>query len=98
MFATHLKNPSSTSRLISAALLLFVFLLPFHIHYSVTAQVSKECSCVHGTRAQLAPSVKISISIPVFRTDGPVVQDTFGWAAEGSNLRDARAPPSARSA
>ena len=52
------KGPTS-SRLIGAALLLFVFLLPFHLHFfTSTAQVAKECSCVHGTRTEagLAPA------------------------------------------
>ena len=97
MFTIGVKNSNGTSRLISAALLLFVFFLPFHVHFSSQAHVTKECGCVHGTRTQLAPPVDIALSIPVFQTDGPIAQETFGGAAEWPDLRDARAPPSALS-
>jgi len=50
MTVVHLR------RWISALLFLAVFFLPIHIHLATaaTAQLSKECSCVQGTRTQLA--------------------------------------------
>jgi hypothetical protein len=40
-------------RLVSLLLFLTVFFLPLHFHpVAATAQVAKECSCVHGTRTQ----------------------------------------------
>lgn len=41
-------------RVISACLLLAVFFLPLHVHAGSTAasQVTKECVCLHGSRAQ----------------------------------------------
>jgi len=93
-----MKNPSSTSRLIGAALLLFVFFLPLHLHFSGKAHVTKECSCLHGTRAQLAPPASIAVAVPVFQTSFPITEETFGWAAEWFKSGNPRAPPSARSA
>lgn len=93
-----MKSPTGTFRLISAALLLFVFFLPFHLHFSVKAQVGKECSCVHGTRLQLAPAVNTAIGTPVFHEEVRVIPDAPGRFAEWFDLRDARAPPSALSA
>ena len=48
-------------RWISALLFLSVFFLPLHIHFATaaTAQLSKECSCVQGTRTQLASAVDV---------------------------------------
>jgi hypothetical protein len=55
MWTSEARTPFPLSRVVSVALLLFVFLLPLHFHFSFAAQVTKECSCIHGTRAQLAP-------------------------------------------
>ena len=48
-------------RWISALLFLSVFFLPLHIHLATaaTSQLSKECSCVQGTRTQLASAVDV---------------------------------------
>jgi hypothetical protein len=41
---------------VSAALLLFVFFLPLHVHFfTSTPKVNNECSCVDGTRSQAGP-------------------------------------------
>jgi hypothetical protein len=97
VFKTHVKNRSGTSRLIGAALLLFVFFLPFHVHFTAQVQVTKECSCLHGTRTGLAPAVNVATSTPVFQTEVAVVGETLGRAAERFNLCDARGPPSSLS-
>jgi len=85
-------------RLISGALLLVIFFLPFHLHFSVQTQITKECSCVHGTRAQLAPAVIIVSSPTLTQTHVPIAPETVGRFTDRSNLGDARAPPSALSA
>ena len=60
MTVVHLR------RWISALLFLAVFFLPLHIHIATaaTAQLSKECSCVQGTRTQLASAVDVPHSVP----------------------------------
>jgi len=47
-------KPRQARRFFSAGLLLFVFFLPLHFHLSPTTPIAKECSCLHGTRTQLA--------------------------------------------
>jgi hypothetical protein len=66
MFFLASGSQSGKRRLIGTGLLLFVFFLPLHSHLSAPAQVTKECSCVHGTRTQmgLAP-VQISAAAPL---------------------------------
>jgi hypothetical protein len=55
------RSKTGKLRLIGAGLLLFVFFLPLHSHFSAPAQLAKECSCVHGSRTQMGPaSVQIS--------------------------------------
>jgi len=42
-------------RLVSLLLFLTVFFLPLHFHpVAATTHVAKECSCIHGTRTELA--------------------------------------------
>jgi len=48
------RTASRTSRSLCAATLLFVFFLPLHFHFSLSPQLSSQCSCVHGVRTQLA--------------------------------------------
>ena len=41
-------------RLVSILLFLTVFFLPLHFHpVATTAHVTKECSCIHGTRTEM---------------------------------------------
>jgi hypothetical protein len=41
-------------RLVSLLLSLAVFFLPLHFHpIAATAHVTKECSCIHGTRIEM---------------------------------------------
>jgi hypothetical protein len=42
-------------RLVSLLLFLTVFFLPLHFHpVAATVHVAKECSCIHGTRTEMA--------------------------------------------
>lgn len=36
--------------MLCAATLLFVFFLPLHFHFSLSPQLSSQCSCLHGAR------------------------------------------------
>lgn len=44
------RTATKVSRLLCAATLLFVFFLPLHFHFSLTPQLSSQCSCLHGAR------------------------------------------------
>jgi hypothetical protein len=94
VFIPCIKKPHKVSRLLSAAILLFLFFLPLHIHFPVNAQVIEECACCYyGGRVQmnLAPVAAILgpsavVSFLILRTPEAPVQVTIE-----SEL--ARAPP-----
>jgi len=52
-------------RWVGAILFIAVFFLPLHFHFTVAAQVSKECSCVHGTRTQTGQVAPLTVNVPV---------------------------------
>ena len=87
------KNPHPLRRLISAAVLLFVFFLPLHFHATATAQVAKECACIQGTRIQLAVSSVTWTCAPPPRSTLVVVHDDALWTDEADTLKNVRAPP-----
>src|SRR5581483_9511493 len=49
---------------VGALALIFVFFLPLHVHFSLGAQLNKECSCFQGVRTQLAPSAAAEAIVP----------------------------------
>jgi hypothetical protein len=90
----YIKKLHKVSRLLSAAILLFLFFLPLHIHFPANPQVSEDCACCYyGGRVQmdLAPAAVIlgpsdEVSFLIVRiTEAPV------QIAIESEL--ARAPP-----
>ncbi|MPZ77994.1 MAG: hypothetical protein GEU77_15910 [Deltaproteobacteria bacterium] len=81
----------------SAAVLLFVFFLPLHFHYSVTAQVSKECACIQGTRTQLSLAGETWSCAPTFHTTLLIAQDHSAWVDEWTKLENVRGPPNSLS-
>jgi hypothetical protein len=80
-------------RAVSVATLLFVFFLPLHFHFSLTSQVVKECSCVHGTRTQLAPHADSPTVAPTLHGTVFITQYVFSWAGDWSMLQKVRGPP-----
>ena len=49
----RVRTATTVSRILCAATLLFVFFLPLHFHFSLSPQLSSQCSCLHGARTQL---------------------------------------------
>jgi hypothetical protein len=94
VFTPDLRNQRSSLRLVGLGLLLFVFFLPLHFHFSVASQISKECSCAHGTRKQLALSEVGPTNSPQFRAIPLVVPSTSVWIESYSKPQNVRAPPS----
>ncbi|HJU61203.1 MAG TPA: hypothetical protein VJ864_04095 [Candidatus Binatia bacterium] len=95
VFNPRMKNPDALRRFVSAGMLLFVFFLPLHFHPVVTtAQVTKECSCVHGNRTDAGLAAVPVLWIPVL----PAQPLADGSLAGLTNLRfqnhGIRAPPS----
>ena len=85
-------------QLLGAALLLFVFFLPLHFHFSVAAQVSKECSCVHGTRTHLALDDAEPLIAPPPRIGILIAPNTKSAVFHQIRSRNIRGPPATLSA
>jgi hypothetical protein len=93
MFFLASGSQSGKRRLIGTGLLLFVFFLPLHSHLSAPAQVTKECSCVHGSRTQMGLGpVQISAA-PALLSSLLVTKEPTLVALRFVNLRAIRAPP-----
>jgi hypothetical protein len=93
MFISGVRNSNNTHRFISAALVLFVFLLPFHFHFSVTPKLNNECSCLHGSRTQQAPAAGTAIFIPVVQNALLIVRFVSLQLEDWIKLQNVRAPP-----
>jgi len=93
MSVSGLRATPKTHRLVSALALVFVFFLPLHFHFSLGAQLNKECSCLQGARTQLAPSAAVQTIIPHF----PAVQIASprprAWTGVAIRHQHVRAPP-----
>jgi hypothetical protein len=94
VFVARVNEPHKVRRFLSAAVLLFVFFLPLHLHFSATPQISKECSCAQGTRTHLAPAAEISTRTPTFQAARLIFQDAVLLTDEWTSLQNVRGPPS----
>jgi hypothetical protein len=74
--------------------LLAIFFLPLHSHANLgTAQVSKECACVHGSRSEMgAPPAAISPD-PLFIEFFHDSLEPLVLSYETLSFRSIRAPP-----
>jgi len=85
-------------RWIGAIVFLALFFLPLHFHSSVAAQVSKECSCVRGTRTQLALNADVPLVAPAPRIEVLVVAPVTTWNFHQTHSQHVRGPPATLSA
>jgi len=85
-------------RWIGAIVFLALFFLPLHFHFSVAAQVSKECSCVHGTRTQLALHDKEAIVAPLPRIAILTPPNSKSVVSHRTRSHNVRGPPASLSA
>ena len=46
------RTATAFGRAACAVTLLFLFFLPLHVHFSLSPQLSNQCSCLQGARAQ----------------------------------------------
>jgi hypothetical protein len=68
--------------------------LPLHFHpVAATAQAAKECTCVHGMRAQLAPAPDIAECSPILTTTLLIARNVLIWTGEWTRLQKVRGPP-----
>ena len=97
MLPSFTSKPDKLGRIISVASLLFVVLLPLHVHFSAAPQISKECSCIQGTRTQLALAADTWHIAPSYRTTYVITQDDFLWVNEWPQRKRVRGPPASLS-
>jgi hypothetical protein len=94
MIVSGIENANQLKRYIGAAVLLFVFFLPLHFHpVAATAQAAKECTCVHGIRAQLGPAPDIATCAPIVGATLLIAQKDFFCIDEWTRLQKVRGPP-----
>ena len=85
---------SSIRRLIGAILLAFLVFLPLHYHaFNSTSQLTKECTCIHGTRTQLGLHADSPTVTPTFLATIFAAAYVFSWAGNWSKSQNVRAPP-----
>jgi hypothetical protein len=93
VFHSLTSKPDKLPRIISVAALLFVFFLPLHFHFSASPLISKECSCIEGTRTQLAVTAATWNLTPTYQTTYVITQDDLLWVNEWTKLQRVRGPP-----
>lgn len=82
-------------RLAAFVLLLAVFFLPLHFHFAIaTPQISKECSCVYGSRTQIGLTPASSDWTPTFQPSLVVAYEPQVPGCFSIRSQSARAPPS----
>jgi len=85
---------STIRRLIGAILLAFLVFLPLHYHaFNSTSQLTKECTCIHGTRTQLGLHADSPTVTPTFLATIFAAAYVFSWAGNWSKSQNVRAPP-----
>src|SRR3972149_4012994 len=93
VFCAPLIRKGCGFRLVGAAVLLFVVLLPFHFHSAILSpQISKECSCYQGSRTQVGLAPVTADWVPIFQPYLFVSYEprVLGWSSV--NSRAIRAP------
>jgi hypothetical protein len=94
VFNPRMKHPHALRRFVSAGILLFVFFLPLHFHsVAAKAQVTKECSCVHGTRTEAGLAVAPFNWIPVLAAETVASEFLDCLSYVRFQIHGIRAPP-----
>jgi hypothetical protein len=93
VLTADVRNQRRIWRLISLGLLLFVFFLPLHFHFSPASQLSKECSCAQGTRKQLAVTETAPIGFSQLRAIFFAIPSTSVWIRNYFRRQNVRGPP-----
>jgi hypothetical protein len=95
MYFPGMRKTLKGRQIISALALVFVFFLPLHFHSATAASshLSNECSCLHGTRAQMGvTAVAVHWAAPFqFVLNEPFEPQIVSKA--GISFQSIRAPP-----
>ena len=91
---SFIQKSVDARRLVGAVIVLFVFFLPLHFHAAdESRQLTHECSCVHGTRTQLASIVSSTILAIVPAVFFVMAERTESLVRLAVESDSARAPP-----
>jgi hypothetical protein len=93
----EMRKALKRRQVLSALALVFVFFLGFHFHSSSPSQVTQECACLHGTRAQLAPTSFPLTPVPQFWVSPVVELPVSVCTDEESAQPQVRGPPASAS-
>jgi hypothetical protein len=94
MYFPGMKKTLKGRQVVSALALVFVFFLPFHFHFSIASQVTKECSCLQGTRAQMALTASPLAIVPQLWISQIADLPVYIWLEDESAQQHVRGPPS----
>jgi len=91
VFGTRTAN--DLRRVACAITLLFLFFLPLHVHFSLSPQLSNQCSCVQGARTQFVVADKAPTVVPVPQFAVRLEPQVCEWISTASNCPYVRGPP-----
>ena len=93
VFTAKDKRAPGIAQLLSSALLVFVFFLPLHVHFSSAPQISNECSCLCGTRTQIVLNDAAPQSLPWLGIASPIAFPVQVHISKPANAHQVRGPP-----
>ncbi len=91
---TRLKSVNMP-RWFSVCLILAVFLLPLHFHATspLASQITKECICLHGSRAQANLTATSAVCAPVIVVCAAALITQVEFDSDSVRIPSSRAPP-----
>jgi hypothetical protein len=89
------KNVLKLHRWISVLVFVTLFFLPLHFHAAsaLTSEITKDCSCLHGTRTQLGLVAVAIQSAPALHFDFEPSIESQCFSQIVADLSSIRAPP-----
>ena len=91
VFGTQTARP--LGRFACAVTLLFLFFLPLHVHFSLSPQLSNQCSCVQGARTQFVVADDAPVVVPVRQFENLLEAQVCAWGSVASHCQYVRGPP-----
>jgi hypothetical protein len=76
-----------------AAMLLFLFCLPLHFHFSLAPQLTNQCSCLQGARAQFVVAESAPTVVPAPQFGFLLDPQLCEWISTASRCQYVRGPP-----
>jgi len=87
------RTATAFGRAACAVTLLFLFFLPLHVHFSLSPQLSNQCSCLQGARAHYVVADEAPAVVPVPQFAVLVDPQVCAWISTASHCQYVRGPP-----